>query len=84
VGDAGDTDEDDGGGHVAEGIRPDIMIVENWSETSLPPRGATKTYKGGRGESRRDTIIIAVLGFSSDLNFQKTVDRKQHKYAPLI
>jgi hypothetical protein len=35
-------------------------------------------------ESRRVTIIIAELGFSSDLGFQKTVDRKQHKYAPLI
>ena len=35
-------------------------------------------------ESRRVTIIIRELGFSSDLGFQKTVDRKQHKYAPLI
>ena len=35
-------------------------------------------------ESRRVTIIIGELGFSSDLGFQKTVDRKQHKYAPLI
>jgi hypothetical protein len=35
-------------------------------------------------ESRRLTIIIGELGFSSDLGFQKTVDRKQHKYAPLI
>ena len=34
-------------------------------------------------ESRRVTIIIGELGFSSDLGFQKTVDRKQHKYAPL-
>jgi len=30
------------------------------------------------------TIIIGELGFSSDLNPQKTVDRKQQKYAPLI
>ena len=30
------------------------------------------------------TIIIGELGFSSDLNPQKTVKRKQHKYAPLI
>ena len=30
------------------------------------------------------TIIIGELGFSSDLNPQKTVERKQHKYAPLI
>jgi ribonuclease HI len=66
------------------GIRPDIMILEGWPETSPPPGGATKTYKGGGGESRRVTIIIAELGFSSDLGFQKTVDRKQHKYAPLI
>jgi hypothetical protein len=28
--------------------------------------------------------ILAELGFSSDLGFQMTVDRKQHKYAPLI
>jgi len=35
-------------------------------------------------ESKRVTIIIAELGFSSDLGFQKTVDRKQRKYAPLI
>jgi hypothetical protein len=34
-------------------------------------------------ESRRGTII-GELGFSSDLGFQKTMDRKQHKYAPLI
>jgi hypothetical protein len=34
--------------------------------------------------SRRVTIIIGELGFSSDLGFQKIVDRKQHKYAPLI
>ena len=30
------------------------------------------------------TIIIGELGFSSDLNPQKTVERKQRKYAPLI
>ena len=30
------------------------------------------------------TIIIEELGFSLDLNPQKTVERKQHKYAPLI
>ena len=35
-------------------------------------------------ESRRVTIFITELGFSSDLGFQKTVDRKQHKFAPLI
>jgi hypothetical protein len=36
-------------------------------------------------ESRRViTIVIAELGCSSDLGFQKTVDRKQHKNAPLI
>jgi hypothetical protein len=29
------------------------------------------------------TIIIGELGFSSDLNPQKTVERKQQKYAPL-
>ena len=30
------------------------------------------------------TIIIGELGFSSYLNPQKTVERKQQKYAPLI
>jgi hypothetical protein len=35
-------------------------------------------------ESRRVAIIIGKLGFSSDLGFQKTVDRRQNKYAPLI
>ena len=30
------------------------------------------------------TIIIGELGFSSDLNPQKTVERKQRKYAPLV
>ena len=60
------------------------MILEGWPETSPPPQGPTKTYKGRKGESRRVTIAIAELGFSSDLGFQKTVDRKQHKYAPLI
>jgi hypothetical protein len=66
------------------GIRPNIMILEGWPETSPPPQGPTKTYKMREDESRRVTIIIAELGFSSDLGFQKIVDRKQHKYAPLI
>ena len=100
------------------GVRPDIMILKGWLETSPPPQGPSKTYVRGpqtyvrgpqtyvrgpqtyvRGprddmmradkskmkadESRRVTIIIGELGFSSDLGFQKTVDRKQHKYAPL-
>jgi hypothetical protein len=67
------------------------MILEGWPETSPPPQGPTKTYKMRADESkmradesRRVTIIIGELGFSSDLGFQKTVDRKQHKYAPLI
>jgi hypothetical protein len=30
------------------------------------------------------TVILGELGFSSDFNPQKTVERKQHKYAPLI
>jgi hypothetical protein len=91
VGHGGDMDEGDGGEQVAGeeprsrgGIRPDIMIMEGWPETSPPPQGPTKTYKMRADESRRVTIIIGELGFSSDLGFQKTVDRKQHKYAPLI
>ena len=89
----GDTNEDDGGGSEHEagdgppsggGIRPDVMILEGWPETSPPPGGPTKTYKGEGEESRRVTIIIGELGFSSDLGSHKTVDRKQHKYAPLI
>jgi hypothetical protein len=28
-----------------ERIRPDIMILEGWPETSPPPEGPTKTYK---------------------------------------
>ena len=82
MGDAGDMDEGDGGERMAGGIRPDIMILEGWPETGSPPGGPTKTYKGRRGESRQVTVIIAELGFSSDLGFQKTVDRKQHTYAP--
>jgi hypothetical protein len=27
------------------GVRPDIMILEGWPETSSPPGGPTKTYK---------------------------------------
>jgi acid stress-induced BolA-like protein IbaG/YrbA len=77
-------DEDNGNERMAGGICPDIMILENWPETSPPPGGPTKTYKGERGGSRRFTIIIVELGFSSDLGLQKTVDRKQHTYAPLI
>ena len=42
------------------------------------------TNKRRRHEKRRVTIIIGELGFSSDLNPYKTVERKQHKYAPLI
>jgi hypothetical protein len=85
------------------GVRPDIMILEGWPETSLPPQGPSKTYtnkpqtsgnelkmktprepqEGPTGddmmrvdkskmktdESRRVTIIIGELGFSSDLGF---------------
>ena len=43
-----------------------------------------KWNKKRRLEGRRVTIIIGELGFSSDLNPQKTVERKQHKYGPLI
>jgi hypothetical protein len=75
------------------------MILEGWPETSPPPQGPSKTYinepqttgmtgananKRKRHEKRRVTIIIGELGLSSDLNPQKTVERKQHKYAPLI
>ena len=107
--DAGDTERGEGSEQSAgepptrgvEGgrVRPDIMILEGWPETSPPPQGPSKTYisepqttgikrananKRGRHEERRVTIIIGELGFSSDLNPQKTVERKQHKYAPLI
>ena len=102
-------------GGLERGVRPDIMILEGWLETSSPPRGASKAYtdepqeagggrgggeesgggRGGRGteinekkrkrlEERKVTVIIGELGFSSDLNPQKTVERKQRKYAPLI
>ena len=43
-----------------------------------------KWNKKRRLGGRRVTIIIGELGFSSDLNPQKTVERKQHKYGPLI
>jgi hypothetical protein len=46
------------------GIRPDIILLEGWPETSPPPEGPTKSYKGRDGESRRVTIVIAELGFS--------------------
>jgi hypothetical protein len=75
------------------------MILEGWPETSPPPQGPSKTYinepqttgitrvnanKRRRHEKRRVNIIIGELGFSSDLNPQKTVERKQHKYALFI
>ena len=108
VRDAGDTERGEGSEQsagepptrgVRGGVRPDIMILEGWPETSPPPQGPSKTYisdpqttgvagananKRRRHEKRRVTIIIGELGFSSDLNPQKTVERKQHKYAPLI
>ena len=40
-------------------------------------------YTRKRHEKRRVTIVIRELGLSSDLNPQKTVERKQHKYAHL-
>jgi hypothetical protein len=75
VGDTGDIDEGDGGEQVAGeeppsrgGIRPDVMILEGWPETSPPPQGPTKTYKMRADkskmkadESRRVTIIIGEL-----------------------
>ena len=51
--DAGDMDEGDGGEHMAGGIRPDIMILEGWPETSPPPQRPTKTYKVRADESAR-------------------------------
>ena len=29
---------------VRGGVRPDIMILEGWPETSPPPQGPSKTY----------------------------------------
>jgi hypothetical protein len=56
--------------------------LENWPETSrYPPRAAY--YIPYKGESRGVTAIITaaeLMGFSSDLDLQETVDRKQHKY----
>ena len=65
---------------VRGGVRPDIMILEGWPETSPPPQGPSKTYilneqqitgttkpntnKRKRHEKRRVTIIIGELGFS--------------------
>jgi hypothetical protein len=82
-GDAGHTDKDDSGEHMSGGIRPDIMIPENWPLTGGVDQ-AIMREKGRADESPTHHYIIAELGFSSDLGFQKTVDRKQHKYAPLI
>ena len=55
-------------------------VAPHFSMSSLSLKWNKKRRHGGR----RVTIIIGELGFSSDLNPQKTVERKQHKYGPLI
>ena len=75
------------------------LIKASMLDLLLLPSSRRKTYineqqitgttrsninKRKRHEKRRVTIIIGELGFSSDLNPQKIVERKQQKYAPLI
>jgi hypothetical protein len=55
------------------------MILEGWPETGSLPGGATKTCemradksKMKADESRRVTIIIGELEFSSNLGFQNS------------
>jgi hypothetical protein len=66
------------------GIQPDIVIIEGWPETEQPPSGPTKTWTSKTGEKIAVRLIIAELGFTSDMCFSNTVSRKQDKYGPLI
>jgi hypothetical protein len=66
------------------GIQSDIVIIDGWPETERPPRGATKTWTWRSGESIVVKLIIAELGFTSDMCFSDTVLRKREKYGPLI
>jgi tRNA/tmRNA/rRNA uracil-C5-methylase (TrmA/RlmC/RlmD family) len=75
------------------------MILEGWLETSPPPQGPSKTYinepqttgttkananKRKRREEMSDHYHRRAWLQPTDLNPQKTVEMKQHKYAPLI
>jgi hypothetical protein len=72
------------------------MILEGWPETSPPPQGPSKTYtnkphtpgndlkmKTPREQKSYHYYRRARIQLRSRLP-EDTVDRKQHKYAPLI
>ncbi len=66
------------------GIQPDIVILEGWPETELPPRGPAKFWKSNSGEKFAVKLVIAELGFTSDMCSSSTVSRKRDKYGPLV
>ena len=66
------------------GIQPDIIILEGWPETEQPPSGPTKTWTSRSGENIAVKLIVAELGFTSDMCFSDTVSRKRDKYGPLV
>ena len=66
------------------GIQPDVVILEGWPETELPPKGPTKIWTSNRGEKFAVRLVVAELGFTSDMCSSSTVTRKQVKYGPLV
>jgi hypothetical protein len=66
------------------GIQPDIIVLEGWPETEQPPSGPTKTWASRSGENIEVKLIVAKLGFTSDMCFSDTVSRKEDKHRPLV
>jgi hypothetical protein len=60
-------------------IQPDIIILEGWPETEQPPSGPTKTWTSRSGGKIAVKLIVAELGFTSDMCFSDRVSRKRDK-----
>jgi hypothetical protein len=70
---------------LRRGIQPDIVvIIDGRPETEQPPSGRpTKTWTSRSGESIVvNELIIAEVGFTSDMSFPDTTFRKRDKYGP--
>jgi hypothetical protein len=65
-------------------IQPDTLMVVGWPATEQPPSGPTRTWTSANVDKIAVKLIIAEMGFTSDMSFSGTVTRKQEKYRTLI
>eukprot|EP00976_Prorocentrum_cordatum_P088074 1187164-Prorocentrum_minimum.AAC.2 len=66
------------------GVQPDIVVLEGWPETADPPAGPVTHWESPEGHRRAVRVRVGELACTSDLQPEKTVDRKRVKYRPLI